>query len=139
MYETPIRIIMADTEHVLEDEIYRAIQKYAVDVNKEELLKALQYDRDQYNKGYQDGLNADKWISCSERLPTEQEAWYRNDEEGVYEPNEFIVQVKGAELPTVAVFDGKEFTSKYADDDYGFLYEIIAWQPLPKPYKGEQE
>ena len=98
----------------------------------------MQYDRDQYNKGYQDGLNADKWISCSERLPTKQEAWYRNDEEGVYEPNEFIVQVKGAGLPTVAMFDGKEFTHGYADDGNGFVDEIIAWQPLPPAYKGDE-
>ena len=78
-----------------------------------------------------------KWITCSERLPTEKEAWNYNSEEHLHEPNEFIVQVKGAELPTVAMFDGKKFTHGYAENGYGFMDEIIAWQPLPEPYKGE--
>ena len=39
-----------------------------------------------------------EWISCSERMPSEKESWYFNDEEGIYIPNEFIVQVKGAEV-----------------------------------------
>ena len=78
-----------------------------------------------------------EWIPCSERLPNEKEAWAFNEKEGIHEPNEFIVQVKGAELPTVAFFDGESFTHRYADDGYGFGDEIIAWQPLPEPYKGE--
>ena len=76
-----------------------------------------------------------EWIPCSERLPSETEAWYFNEQEGIHEPNEFIVQVKGAKLPTVAIFNGESFTHIYTDDGYGFIDEIIAWQPLPEPYK----
>lgn len=76
-----------------------------------------------------------KWIPCSERLPSETEAWYFNKQEGIHEPNEFIVQVKGAKLPTVAIFNGESFTHICTDDGYGFIDEIIAWQPLPEPYK----
>ena len=34
-----------------------AIRKVGVNVDKEELIKALQYDRNQYTKGYEDGKN----------------------------------------------------------------------------------
>ena len=33
------------------------VQQYGIVVDKEELLKALQYDREQYAKGYNDALN----------------------------------------------------------------------------------
>lgn len=79
-------------------------------------------------------LKGQMWVPCSERFPTEKEAWDYNAEEDLYEPNEFIVQVKGAELPTVAMFDGETFTHGYAEDGYGFMDEIIAWMPLPEPY-----
>ena len=79
-----------------------------------------------------------QWIPCSERLPTEKEAWDYNVEDVLYEPNEFIVQVKGAKLPTIAMFDGETFTHRYAEDGYGFMDEIIAWMPLPEPYKALQ-
>ena len=36
--------------------MYSSILKVGVNVNKEELIKALQYDRGQYNKGYEDGF-----------------------------------------------------------------------------------
>ena len=48
-----------------------------ITVNKEQLEKALKYDREQYMKGYNDGYDdgfdkgydADKWISVKDRLP----------------------------------------------------------------------
>ena len=58
MYKSPIEIITSDFEYKMESEIFRAIQRYNINVDKEELLKALQYDRGQYEKGYQDGLRA---------------------------------------------------------------------------------
>lgn len=140
MWKSPIEITEEITKQmnmVVENGIIKAVQRVGIDVDKEELLKALQYDRGQYEKGYQDGLNANKWIPCSERLPTEKEAWDYNAENDLYEPNEFIVQVKGAKLPTVAMFDGETFTHGYAEDGYGFMDEIIAWMPLPPVYKGE--
>lgn len=35
-------------------------QNIDIKIDRTELLKALQYDRDQYNKGYQDGYNTGK-------------------------------------------------------------------------------
>ena len=50
----------------LEDAVFKAIQKVDIEVDREELIKALQYDRNQYEKGYADGLKdaekIGKWI-----------------------------------------------------------------------------
>ena len=40
------------------NQIFQAIQKCDIVVDKQELIKALQYDRGQYEKGYNDGLKA---------------------------------------------------------------------------------
>lgn len=61
MYESPISIIYNQIESNLnekiEKDIYEVVQKYGIIVDKEELLKALKYDRDQYQKGYVEGRN----------------------------------------------------------------------------------
>lgn len=54
MYESPIRMIERDLESKLEGELLRVVRSVGFDVDRDELLKALQYDRDQYFKGYQD-------------------------------------------------------------------------------------
>ena len=58
MYESPIDFITQGAQLVVENGIYKAIEHYNVNVNKEELLKALQYDRNQYNKGFKDGIDS---------------------------------------------------------------------------------
>ena len=61
MYKSPIEKIYGElqTQMVQEDEnmVMKAIRKVEVDVDKEDLIKALQYDRNQYTKGYEDGKN----------------------------------------------------------------------------------
>ena len=59
MYESPISIyeqIANDYVKQKDEYIYKAIVKVGVDVNKEELIKALAYDREQYSKGFADGF-----------------------------------------------------------------------------------
>lgn len=61
-YESPITLFMDEIhaqqiQHT-EDCIFQAVQRVGVDVNKDELLKALKYDRDQYNEGYQVGYSS---------------------------------------------------------------------------------
>lgn len=58
MYESPIQVIYKDVEWQLEANIVSAMQKVEVIVDREELIKALTYDRDQYEKGYEDGRKA---------------------------------------------------------------------------------
>lgn len=61
MYNSPIEKIYSElqTQMVQEDEnmVMKAIRKVGVNVDKGELIKALQYDRNQYEKGYEDGKN----------------------------------------------------------------------------------
>ena len=51
-YKSPIEIIMGQMRMEHENEIYRAVQSYGVNVDKEELIRALQYDRGQFEAGY---------------------------------------------------------------------------------------
>lgn len=67
----------------------------------------------------------DDWIPVEERLPEVQEGL-----EDMYCP-EFNVTIKGAEITTTLKYswDGTWF------DDYGTVYNVIAWQPLPEAYR----
>lgn len=55
MYKSPIEIITRKMQTRVDDEIFRAVQNVGINVDREELLKALEYDRGQYEKGYKDG------------------------------------------------------------------------------------
>lgn len=58
MYESPIKIIQKQMRMEQDENIYKAVLEQAILVDKDELIKALQYDRDQYDKGYRDGRNS---------------------------------------------------------------------------------
>lgn len=61
MYEAPVEIIRRQVAKEFDDAVENEIQKFLfavrVNVNKEELIKALKYDRGQYDKGYADGYS----------------------------------------------------------------------------------
>ena len=57
MYESPINIIISKLCNKLESDCVKSVQRYGFDVDKEELAKALNYDRNQYEKGHTDGYN----------------------------------------------------------------------------------
>lgn len=73
------------------------------------------------------------WIPVSERLPNEEEfikSYCRNRYAA-----EFIVMIKGATKPTTLYYRN----GIWADEE-NTHYNVIAWQPLPEPYrKGEPE
>lgn len=61
-YESPLEIIFSQIEEgmkerarALDNMVWDAVMKCGVNVDKEELIRALRYDRGQYEKGYQDG------------------------------------------------------------------------------------
>ena len=58
-YQPPVEIIHQGVETKLEGDIYEAIINYGISVDKDELVKALKYDRNQYEKGFIDGCNHD--------------------------------------------------------------------------------
>ena len=61
-YESPIHIayqkLTEDFGRIMENDIMEVVHRYGIEieVDKDELIKALKYDRGQYMKGYQDGL-----------------------------------------------------------------------------------
>lgn len=61
MYKPPIEIIMKEVRQKMdegfENAVFKAVRKVDINVDKEELLKALIYDRGQYDKGYEDAMN----------------------------------------------------------------------------------
>lgn len=80
MYIPPIEIIQVPVEFDntimrvekqlnkgVEEQVYRAVAQCEIVVDKEELIKALQYDRGQYRKGYGDGY-ADGIRAFAEKL-----------------------------------------------------------------------
>lgn len=62
-----------------------------------------------------------KWIPCSERLP----------EKPVAGEDCYLIQAQYVEQPFVAYWDGRNWT----DECYEIAKHVIAWMPLPKPYR----
>ena len=126
-YKSPIEVVVDEMHSQMvcdyENGIMKAIQRYNINVDKEELIKALQYDRQQYEKGYQDGLNADKWIPVEERLPEEATTYLVTEEITICSKKQYIVEDRlfGTEKEWLCPSNRK----------------VRAWQPLPQPYKKE--
>ena len=72
MYESPLNILETAIQSIMEQRenaIYAKIQDaFDVQVDKQELIRALQYDRDQYEKGYADGIAAarEELVCCKD-------------------------------------------------------------------------
>lgn len=56
-YQSPIQQIVSDMSLKMENDIYTAAQKVCTYVDKEELIKALSYDRGQWEQGYANGYS----------------------------------------------------------------------------------
>jgi hypothetical protein len=56
MYKSPIEVIYGPMQTQIEGDVFRAVQSYGITVDKDELIKALAYDRNQYDAGYRDAL-----------------------------------------------------------------------------------
>lgn len=57
MYKSPIEVLSQSIKLEIEKGVCKAVENYGINVDKDELIKALQYDRNQYNKGYADGYS----------------------------------------------------------------------------------
>ena len=65
MYKPPIEIVLKEVFQKMnedfENSVLKAVQKVGINVDKEELLKALIYNRGQYDEGYEDAMNEIKY------------------------------------------------------------------------------
>lgn len=128
-YLAPIKVIYdklayeASTE--LDNNVVKAVQRYAIDVDKDELFKALAYDRDQYNKGFADGFKAgkkDRWITFpSPDMPDKYTVTFTSGEVGTC----YWGSLKGV------------FCWQRLGED--ITHEVLAWMENPEPYKEAQD
>lgn len=84
-------------------------------------------------------LEVQEWIPCSERLPDEKDAGILK-KLGIEKRSDDVlatVEIKGERVTvTACTYDGKwKWNMKYAFPDY----KVIAWMPLPEPYREEGE
>ena len=122
MYDSPIRLAVSKMASQFDDAIYNAVVKTGIDVDKDELVRALNYDRNQYEKGYRDGLEASKWISVKERLP-EVEA-------------DILAYIgEGSFVVCWMTHDGYWQCPAYLMDKD----DVTHWMPLPRPPKEKGE
>lgn len=123
MYDSPIDKFYGEMKSQIvqnEDEylMVQVSQTIGYNIDKDELIKALNYDRKQYEKGYEDGLNANRWIPIT-RLP---------EQDGKF-------------LVTLCSYTGNNWV-KWIDIAYFSLndkkfyksFTVIAWMPLPEPW-----
>ena len=119
MYQSPIDVLYGEIEVSFEDNILSAVRKVDINVDKDELLKALAYDRDQYRKGYEDAQI--KWTRCRDRQP---------DESGNY----LVTWMNNGKLLVDTDFYGKRF------DTWDDLNDrVFAWAELPEPFNPWKE
>ena len=80
----------------------------------------------------QNALSEQRWIPCSERMPEKYIGeWLCCTDDG-----QVLV------LPYDTPGDGSKECVFYRWDDDGYMYEtynVVAWMPLPQPYKGERK
>lgn len=145
-YEPPILGAINQMVNNIQEQRDNAImvqirEQIGVNVDKNELIRALNYDRNQFNEGYRKGYRdatekyeeADRWIPVGERLP---------NCNGVYNvtrklnEGEIIYFISDA-----SYFDGQNTWHADTGINHGrpYLTDIIAWKPLPKPYESEDK
>lgn len=135
MYEGPIELIyserMKEIKNGVDDTIFRAVMNVGIEVDKEELIKALEYDRDQYEKGYADGRkDAQQWVPCSERQPEKDGRYWAWCEI-------FIVP---DHVDDPCSYYGSREASYLGGHWYGdSIGEVVAWMELPEAWKGSED
>lgn len=126
MYESPITIAKRQVQTQLEEGVMKAVLDCGIIVDKEELIKALKYDRDQYQKGYEDGMlvSNDEWISVKERLPD-------------VDYYDYVLAWDGYNINFL------HYSHRWQQwEDYCSMkkhhWNVTHWMPLPMPPKGDE-
>lgn len=122
-----IERIRQDAEAEFEKNVLHAVLECGVVVDKDELIKALQYDRDQFQKGFAAGVEwaGPKWISVEDDLPA-------------YVIDSFLVCYDDG-LVGIADWSHDLWENNWwfhTDGEYD-IDGITHWMPLPKAPKEE--
>ena len=91
------------------------------------ILEEIENESERYRKAVGTDMN-DGWIPVEERLPEEPK------ENPVFEdkPLELYLVDMGGSYPLRAFWNGKRFTDGWS------TLKVIAWRPLPEPYKSKR-
>ena len=111
------------------EEIDETIERYGenpyIDGKVTDICYGLNIAKDIIRKHMNDG-----WISVEERLPEISRTPEEDDE-----CPEFNVTIRGGEEATTLKYSPADSTWF---DDNGYVYDVIAWRPLPEPYRPER-
>ena len=89
--------------------------------------------REAYEAYNREKADANKWIPCSERLPDlDKYVLCTVNDQG--EGNEVAMMCL-----TTSIKPDDYYWTDYAGEYSWELCEVVAWMPLPEPYKGEEE
>lgn len=142
MYESPINIIYGQMQMELENEVFKAVQDVNVEVDRDELIMALQYDRGQYEKGFADGRAAGardalEWISVEERLP-EKDVNVLVFAEGYADGfiGDTVTAISKRYIFRLFPWCDGELKWMAPWQYFHSDYKITHWMPLPKPPEG---
>lgn len=125
-----------DMKHNLAEMYAKNMVDYGVDVTKEwqtatqqscalekAFIRGIQYERDRFielRKEYNNG-----WIACSDGLPEEYTV--------------LCCDKYGEMIVGHPYFDEVSDTNYSSESDNEMMYNCIAWQPLPEPYKESED
>lgn len=165
-YESPITVQMKMIAQQIEEQrennlTLKISEQMGVNIDKDELKRALAYDRDQYRRGYEDGWRARSkdvphWIPVTYRPMTAEERvefakhygieYCDTSEEKTFDcpmpedGQEIIISASWGVVEDVADndIDGEGFIC-YGLEGNGDWDGVLAWMPKPEPYKEEGE
>lgn len=101
-YIPPIDLFYRDMQTRLEEEVFEAVYRVGIIVDREELMKALAYDREQYEAGYADGRR-DEWIPADDWPPESDGRYLMATDRGemlVGEWKDGMLRCKGSSMTT---------------------------------------
>ena len=134
MYTSPIKLVTNQIIMELDNDVVNAVQKVGIEVDKQELIRALKYDRDQYDKGYADGYNANKWIGVDDRMPEIETA---NIKDGSRRYSESVRVLCACKQKSGKVLVKEGYCRIYPDGNFywripGSIDSVTHWMPLPE-------